>query len=184
MRLARPRIDPMPESEWSDEVRGILPRAPGVSHVPNIFTTLARHPKLLKRWLVFASHVLGKSTLPPREREILILRTGWLCRCEYEWGQHVIIGRKTGLSDDEIRRITEGPSASGWDPFEAALLRAADELRADAMIRDATWDILAARYGTRELLDLVFTVGQYTLVSMALNTLGVALDPGVEGFPS
>jgi alkylhydroperoxidase family enzyme len=184
MRLARPRIDPLPESEWSDEVSEILPRNFGASQVLNIFTTLARHPKLLKRWLVFGSHILGKSTLPPREREILILRTGWLCRCEYEWGQHVIIGRKTGLSDDEIRRITLGPAAPGWDPFEAALLRAADELRADAMIGDSTWEVLAARYGTRELLDLVFTVGQYTLVSMALNTLGVALDPGIEGFPS
>jgi alkylhydroperoxidase family enzyme len=184
MRLARPRIDPMPESEWSDEVREILPQNPGATHVANIFTTLARHPKLLKRWLVFGGHILGKSTLPPREREILILRTGWLWRCEYEWGQHVIIGRKAGLSDDEIRRITQGATAPGWDPFEAALLRAADELRADAMISDATWRVLAARYGTRELIDLVFTVGQYTLVSMALNTLGVALDPGVEGFPS
>jgi alkylhydroperoxidase family enzyme len=138
---------------------------------------------LLKRWLVFGGHILGSSTLPPRERQILILRTGWLCRCEYEWSQHVIIGRMAGLSDDEIRRITEGPAAPGWDPFEAALLRAVDELRADAMIGDATWAMLTARYGTPELLDLIFTVGQYTMVSMALNTLGVALDPGVEGFP-
>jgi alkylhydroperoxidase family enzyme len=184
MRLARPRIDPLPESEWSDEVREILPRTLAAPRVHNIFTTLARHPKLLKRWLVFASHILGKSTLPPRDREILILRTGWLCRCEYEWGQHVIIGRQAGLSEDEIRRITVGPDAPGWDPFEAALLHAADELRADTMIRDATWEALAARYGTQELFDLVFTVGQYTLVSMALNTLGVALDPGVGGFPS
>lgn len=184
MRLARPRIDPLPESEWNDEVREILPRSLGAPQVHNIFTTLARHPKLLKRWLVFGSHILGKSTLPPREREILILRTGWLWRSEYEWGQHVVIGRKAGLSDEEIRRITLGPTAPGWDPFDAALLRAADELRADAIIGDATWKVLAARYGTQELLDLVFTVGQYTLVSMALNTLGVVLDPGLEGFPS
>ena len=183
MGLARPRIEPIPESEWSDEIREILPRAPGAGPVPNIFATVARHPKLLKRWLVFGGHVLGKSTLPAREREILILRTGWLCHCEYEWGQHVIIGRKVGLSNDEIRRITQGPSAPGWDPFDATLLTAADELRAQAMIGDATWSALAARYSTMQLLDLVFTVGQYTLVSMALNTLGVQLDAGVEGFP-
>jgi 4-carboxymuconolactone decarboxylase len=183
MRLARPRIEPIPESEWSDELREILPRAPDAGPVLNIFATLAWHPKLFKRWLVFGGHVLGKSTLPAREREILILRTGWLCRCEYEWGQHVIIGRKVGLSDEEIRRIPQGPSAPGWTPFEAALLTAADELRAETMIGDATWSALATRYDTTQLLDLVFTVGQYTLVSMALNTLGVQLDEGVQGFP-
>ena len=87
------------------------------------------------------------------------------------------------LSDDEIRRTTKEAAAPGWDPFEATLLAAVDELRADSMIADATWSALAARYDVRQLLDLVFTVGQYTLVSMALNTLGVQLDEGIEGFP-
>ena len=182
MRLARPRVEPIPESEWSDEVRELLPRLGG-GRILNIFSTLARHPALLKKWLVFAGHILGKSTLPAREREIVILRIGWLCHCEYEWGQHAVIGRMTGLSGDEIRRIAQGPSAPGWDPFDATLLQATDELRADAMISDATWSALAARYDTPQLLDLVFTVGQYTLVSMALNTLGVQLDEGIEGFP-
>ncbi len=183
MRLSRPRIEPLPESEWTDEVRELLPRSVGSEGVANVFTTFARHPKLLKRWLVFGAHVLGKSSLPAREREIAILRIGWLCRCEYEWGQHVVIGRRAGLSEDEIRRIAKGPSAPGWDPFEATLLAAVDELHADSMIGNATWSALAARYNTHQMLDLVFTVGQYTLVSMALNTLGVQLDPGLAGFP-
>jgi 4-carboxymuconolactone decarboxylase len=183
MRLSRPRIEPVPEAEWSDEVRELLPRAAGTGRVKNVFTTFARHPKLLKRWLVFGNHVIAKSALSAREREILILRVGWLCRCEYEWGQHVVIGRRAGLRDDEIRRITEGPSAPGWDPFDATLLTAADELRADSMISDRTWSALSARYDTLQLIDLIFTVGQYTLVSMALNTLGVQLEDGIEGFP-
>ena len=183
MRLSRPRIEPLPESEWTDEVRELLPRNVGSEGVANVFTSFARHPKLLKRWLVFGAHVLGKSMLPAREREIAILRIGWLCRCEYEWGQHVVIGRKAGLSEDEIRRIAKGPSAPGWDPFEATLLVAVNELHADSMIGNATWSALAARYNTQQLLDLVFTVGQYTLVSMALNTLGVQLDAGLAGFP-
>ena len=183
MRLSRPRIEPVPESEWSDEVREVLPRGAGAGRVANVFTTFARHPKLLKRWLVFGNHVLAKSTLSAREREIAILRIGWLCRCEYEWGQHVVIGRRAGLGDDEIRRIAEGPSAPGWDPFDVTLLTAVDELHADSMITDRTWSALSARYDTKQLLDLIFAVGQYTLVSMALNTLGVALDDGIEGFP-
>ena len=122
------------------------------------------------------------STLVPRERELLILRIGWLCQAEYEWGQHVVFGKGAGLTDEEIARIKEGPDAEGWDPFDAALLRAADELHADALISDATWASLGERYNTQQLMDVVFTVGQYNMVSMALNTFGVQLDKGVKGF--
>ena len=117
-----------------------------------------------------------------RERELLILRIGWLCQAEYEWGQHVVFGKGAGLTDEEIARIKEGPDAKGWAPFDAALLRAADELHADAFISDATWAALSARYSTEQLMDVVFAVGQYNLVSMALNTFGVQLDKGVKGF--
>ena len=98
------------------------------------------------------------------------------------WGQHVIFGKEAGLSDEEIARIKEGPDAKGWAPFDAALLRAADELHADAFISDATWAALSERYSTHQLMDVVFAVGQYNLVSMALNTFGVQLDKGVKGF--
>lgn len=184
MRLERPRLAPLAEEEWDEEVRGLLAGTGlGGGQPLHIFTTLAHHPKLLKRWLVFGNHVLAKSSLPPRERELAILRIGWLCRSEYEWGQHALIARACGVSDEEITRVTEGPDAPGWDPFEAALLRAVDELHADAFIGDVTWRALAGRYDVRQLIDLIFAVGQYTLVSMALNTLGVQRDPGVPGFP-
>jgi alkylhydroperoxidase family enzyme len=151
--------------------------------IPNIFATLANHSKLYKRWSVFGNHILLKSTLPPRDREILILRIGWLCRSDYEWGQHVIIGKNCGLTDNEIHRIIEGPDAKGWDPFEATLLRAVDELYIDTFISDATWNILIKRYDNKQLLDLIFTVGQYNLVAMALNTIGVQKDEAIDGFP-
>jgi 4-carboxymuconolactone decarboxylase len=185
MRLTKPRIEPLPEAEWNDEVRGLLQPSranAGDGRVLNVQATIARHPKLLKRWNVFGNHVLFKSTLPARDREILILRVGWLCRSGYEWGQHVMIGRRAGLGDEDIERIRKGADAPGWSPFESALVRAADELHEDAFISDATWRALAARYDTHQLMDVVFTVGQYHLVSMALNTFGVQLDEGVEGF--
>ena len=87
-RLTTPRVPPLPIDEMDDEIRQRIGDGP----VLNIFRTLAQHPKLMKRWLVFGSHVLGSSTLRAREREILILRIGWLCRSGYEWGQHVKIG--------------------------------------------------------------------------------------------
>ena len=179
MRPSKPRVGPLAIEEIDPEIRKYLGAEPPV----NIFRTLARHPKLLKRWLVFGNHILGKSSLSPREREIVILRIGWLCRSEYEWGQHVLIGRRSGLGDEEIERIALGPDAPGWSDFERLLLRATDELHEDACISDATWAALSKRYDTMQLMDLVFTVGQYNLVSMALNSLGVPREPGVPGFP-
>ncbi len=149
----------------------------------NITRTLAHHPDLAEAWLTFARYVLGNSTLPPRERELLILRIGYLRGSEYEWGQHTRIGREAGLTGDEILRVIEGPEAPEWSPFDRTLLRAVDELHRDSEIGDATWDHLATRYDTRQLMDVVFTVGQYNLVSIALRTFRVPLDEGVEGFP-
>ena len=114
---------------------------------------------------------------------MLILRTGWNCRSPYEWGQHVAIGRATGISDDEVARIAAGPDAPGWDPFDATLLRAADELHGDQALSDATYAALSERYAAQQLLDLVFTVGQYHLVSMVLNSARVERDDGVTGVP-
>ncbi len=175
---APPRLAPKPSAEWDDETRALI----GDSSL-NIFATLAHHPKLMKRWMVFGNHVLAKTTLPARERELLILRTGWNCRAPYEWGQHVAIGRASGLSDEEVERVTAGPDAPGWEPFDATLLRAADELHGDEAITDATYAALSARYDAQQLLDLVFTVGQYHLVSMALNTFRVERDDGVTDAP-
>jgi len=178
-RLSTPRVPPLPVEELDAEIRERLGDGP----VLNIFRTLAQHPKLMKRWLVFGNHVLGRSSLPPRERELVILRIGWLCRSAYEWGQHVRIALSSGLSQAEIDRIPSGPDAAGWTDLERALLRATDELHADAFIGDATWAALARNLDTHQLMDLIFTVGQYNLVSMALNSLGVQPEPGLPDLP-
>ena len=149
----------------------------------NVFATFAHHPKLMKRWLVFGNHVLAKSTLPPRDRELLVLRTGWNCRAPYEWAQHVAIARSIGITDAEITLVTVGPDASGWSESDALVLRAADELHADQGLTDSTYAALAKRYDVQQLLDLVFTVGQYTLVSMALNAFRAERDDNVTGVP-
>jgi len=183
MKLSKPRLEPLQEQQWSDAVQDIMrPIKEQQGEVPNIFKTLAHHPNLMRRWLVFGNHVLFKSTLPARERELLILRIGWLCQAEYEWGQHVRIGRQAGLTNEEIHRIKTGPDASGWNERDQLLLKATDELHQDAHMSDGTWQGLGKYYNTQELMDIVFAVGQYNLVSMALNTLGVQLDPGLPTF--
>lgn len=172
MRLRTPRLPPLSDAELDPETRERFGGGP----ILNIFRTLAHHPKLMKRWLVFGNHVLARSTLPPRERELAILRTGWLCRAGYEWGQHVGIARQSGVTDEEIERVADGPDAAGWSEADRALLRAVDELRADAFITDATWAALVQHFSKEQVLDLIFAVGQYQLVSMALNSLGVQPD--------
>jgi 4-carboxymuconolactone decarboxylase len=175
MRLPRPRIEPLPSEEWSDEQRELLTRG-NPSRVLNIFSTLIRHSDLYRRWIPFGNHVLFKSSLSARERELAILRVGHLCRSGYEFHQHTRIGKAVGLDDAAIERIKAGPNANGWAAREAALLRAVDELHADQFISDATWRELSAHFDTRQLMDLVFAVGQYTMVSMALNSFGVQIE--------
>lgn len=179
-----PRIAPRPESDYDDDTRELVAKAAPGSRPLNIFATLAHHPKLLKRWLVFGNHVLSKSTLAQRDTELLILRTGWNCQSDYEWGQHVAIGLQRGLSREEIDRVPDGPDAAGWPAEDAMLLRAADELHRDNRIGDATWAALASRFSKEQLLDVIFTVGQYHTVAFALNSCGVEREPGVEGLPT
>jgi alkylhydroperoxidase family enzyme len=174
-----PRLQPITGEEWDEEVREIL----GPMGDLNIFHTLAHHPKLLKRWLVFGNHVLARSTLPARERELVILRTGWRCGSEYEFGQHTLIGAGSGLTDEEIRRLAmEG--IGGWSADDAVLVTATDELVADRTLSDESWAALNERWATQQVLDLIFAVGQYALVSTALRALNVQLDEGTPGWPT
>jgi 4-carboxymuconolactone decarboxylase len=175
VRLTRPRLAPLDPSEWNDDQRELLTRG-NPARVLNVFATLVRHQDLYRRWMPFANHVLFKSSLPAREREMAILRIGWLCRSGYEFHQHTRIGRASGLCDDEIERLQSGPEAAGWSAAESALLQAVDDLHGDQFISDATWERLSKHYDTHQVIDLVFAVGQYTLVSMALNSFGVQIE--------
>jgi alkylhydroperoxidase family enzyme len=182
-RLTKPRILPVEKARWTPEQKAILEPFERQLQLYNVFTTMANHPDLARDWLTFANHVLRQSTLPPRDREILILRIGWLCGDEYEWAQHARIGKSVGLTDEDLAHIRQGPDADGATRHDRLLLRAVDELHNDSFISDETWNALAKTYNTKQMMDLVFAVGQYNLVSMALNTFGVQLDPGLEGFP-
>jgi alkylhydroperoxidase family enzyme len=182
-----PRIPPLSPDEQDDQARALLEgiRVGGADGAPaaNIFSTLARHPGLFRRWLPFGGKLLA-GKLPARDRELLILRTGWLCRAEYEWGQHKIIARGAGITEEEIERVKTGAGADGWEEFDTVLLRAADELHGEAVISDATWHGLAARYDERQLIEVPMLVGHYHMVAFALNSLGVPLEHGVGVFDS
>jgi 4-carboxymuconolactone decarboxylase len=179
MRLAAPRIAPLEESELTEDQRAALaPMATGGRPPLNIFRTLARAPKALTRFNEWGGYVLSRrNSLPAREREIVILRVGFLCKSGYEFTQHTRIGLNEGLTTDEIARIKAGADA-GWSAADAALIHMADDLVGDHFVSDATWAQLKAHFDEKQCMDAVFTAGQYTQVSMFLNTFGVQLEPG------
>jgi glucose dehydrogenase/alkylhydroperoxidase family enzyme len=173
-RLKTPRLAPLPLQGRSEAQRQMLASRPDY----NIYKTLAHHPELYSRWSGLGGFLLNGSSLPARHREMLMLRMGWLCQSEYEWSQHARIATSSaGLTDQEVHRIAEGPNAAGWTDVERTLLRFVDELRYDAMIGDATWHALRKEYSDQQMMEALFTAAQYQLVSMALNSLGVQLDP-------
>ena len=177
MRLTKPRFAPLSDAELTPEqAEALEPMRPGP--VLNIFRTLARAPKALVRFNQWGGYVLSRrNDLAPREREIVILRTGFLCKSGYEWTQHVRIGLREGLTEDEIARLKQGADA-GWSAADAALIRASDELHDDQFITEPTWAELGKHFSDKQRMDVVFTAGQYTQVSMMLNTFGVQLDEG------
>ncbi|MGF7233408.1 MAG: carboxymuconolactone decarboxylase family protein [Frankia sp.] len=147
----------------------------------NLLGTLARSPALTKAFLNFNGYILYGTTLPVRQRELLILRVASVRQCEYEWAQHVILAAAAGLQDEEISRIVDGPAAPGWTLIECCLLKAVDELLADARVSSDTWGVLAGELDDQQLMDVVFTVGTYEMVAFALRSF--AVEPEADLVP-
>lgn len=178
---AEPRIAPV-HTKVAAEAQATLSGNATSTGQLNITATMANHPELSKAWIGFATYLLRNSTLPPRERELLIMRTGWLCQAEYEWGRHHLLAIQVGLTEEEVERIKVGASSKKWSQEDRMLIIAADELHETQKISDATWKVLSQKYSKQQLMDIVFTVGQYNLVAMAINSFGVTLEEGIAGF--
>ena len=172
------RVPPLPADQWDDAVdQALAVMLPKERRTPekasNILTTFVRHPALTKSFLRFNVHLLFNSTLPPRLRELAILRVAHRTDSAYEWDQHVKMGRKEGLTDDEIAGVQHGVGA---DEFDRTVLAGVDELMDKFELSDATWAALGERFDERQRMDFVFTVGCYITVAMALKTFGVEPD--------
>ena len=189
----QPRVPPLAPRDWPPAMRDALaalrpdePRHPFPERGGdrpkglNVLGTLAHHPTLTRAYHTFNGHILFGTTLSERQRELLVLRVAAVRQCAYEWAQHVVLAGDAGLDRDEIARISEGPEAPGWSPLEGAMVAAVDELLGEARIADATWAVLAAGLDDQQLLDLVFTVGAYDVLAMALLSFGVVLDDDLE----
>jgi alkylhydroperoxidase family enzyme len=189
------RLAPLPPEQWPAEMKDALAalRPPAPRHpLPrrdegrpkglNVLGLLARHPALTRAYHTFNGHVLFATTLSPRERELLVLRVAAVRGSEYEWAQHVVQGGDAGLTPEEIERIAQGSDSPGWSRLDRALLRAVDELIADAKIGDQTWEDLAGHFDDQQLMDLIFTVGAYETLAMFLRSSGAALDDDLRPY--
>ena len=173
------RIPPLSADELEQDHPDLMDR---IRHegtgASNVLTTILRHPVLFRRWMPLSGTLLYGSLLPPRDRELLILRTASNCHADYEWAHHAVLGREAGLTDEEIERLRGGPIDESWSGDDALVLTAADELHHGSHITDETWAALAARYDEKQQIELPMLVGQYHMVAFVLNSLGIEIEPG------
>ena len=175
---ATPRVAPVPQAQWTDEQRKLATEF-GPSGMTNAIATYLHHPTVAQILLAHQRYLYNDSVLPPRHRLLLQLRTAWLARSDYLWAHRAPAARQGGLTDAEMTRVARGADAAGWDPFEAALLRAADELHVDSFISDSSWRALTARYTIAQMIDVIDTVGGLTMNAGALSSMGVQIEPGL-----
>jgi len=154
----------------------VIGRATG-GRPPNVFTTLARHRGLFRRWLWFAGGLMPGGKLPRFDTELVILRVAHNTGCDYEWGHHARLGRRAGLSAQEVEDVRSGPDAASWSPRRRLLLRAADEMHADGRIGDGLWAELATELDAVRLIELCLLIGHYEMLAMTLASLRVQSDP-------
>lgn len=180
------RIAPLAPEEVSQATRDLVDRirasagAAPATQIPEYFRTTMRHPEIFRCQLEMGDAIYN-GRIPPREREIAVLRVGWLSRAPYEWGEHVAIGKRCGLSPEEIARVIEGSAAPGWSAHEAAILRGVEELLSEQMISDATWATLSRSWDEPQLIEFPMMVGQYVATGYVQNALRIRLGPGNAG---
>ena len=190
------RIAKLQPDQWDEQVRTLLTptlgpvaglegREAGEERKPlDILLVLAHDPKVLGPFLAWAAALVFDGALSRRDHELLALRTAANCASDFEWAHHAVYARAAGLDEDEIARVAAGPNAVGWDPADAALLRAADELPVSKTIADATWERLAERLTPAALVEVPWVVGQYTMLSMVANATEVGIHPGEDVLPA
>lgn len=178
-QLRLPPIDPKQASMGIRFMCWLIARV-GKLDASNLFLMLMHNFRLFWSWLGFAKRMMPFGELPRRETELAILRVGWLCRCRYEWGQHVDIALRAGVTAEEIQRVAQPEIDTKWEPQVLALLNACDELHRDRMLSKSTWDALAAHYDQRLLLEAVMLINHYLMLAGVLNSTGLPLDASIE----
>jgi alkylhydroperoxidase family enzyme len=176
VRLARARLAPLPTAAWTDAQRRLAEKHAPTGGAGNAFATLLMMPDLADTIVAIEAYYLHHATLSPRHRELLVLRTSWLLNSQYLWSEHVPKARAAGLTSEDVRRVALGADDRGWPPFEATLLRMADQLFRNASVSDSVYRALTAEYDLPHTMDAVMLVGSFTTLGLLYNALGVQPD--------
>lgn len=172
---ATPRVAPLPPEERDERQAALVGKA---GREFNVFTTLVRHTDLFADFLPFGRRLLARSSLRPRDRELLIMRAAWRCGARYEWSHHEVIGRSAGLTDDDLIALATDPVDDGADPARGLLLRAADELITEHALTDRSWAELTEDRSVEQIIEICMLVGEYAMLAGVLNSLRVQIEPG------
>ena len=186
-----PRISPQTTQKEMSAARNQLAKIIGVASgddvpmadadIPKLLLTAMCHEQLFDKVSDVSVFLLSQPSLELRDRQLVILRVGWLCQIPYIWGEHVQVSKKVGLTSEDIEAVTTGSSNPRWCEHECALLKAAEELQQNAMISDETWATLSERLSEKQLFELIVLVGQFATVGYFQNALRIPLSPNNPG---
>lgn len=185
---AGPRIEALPnegieQEAWDvvNKVRAGAGAGPATT-MPEYMRMMLKHRGIFRVHMEMGAAIYA-GKIPPRERELAILRSAWISRSPYEWGEHVDIAKRNGLTDEEVERVTRGSSAPGWSELDQAILQGVEELLGDHALSDATWNRLAKSWDEVQLIEFPMMIGQYVATAFVQNSLRVALaldNPGLS----
>ncbi len=182
------RIAPLKDDELSDDAASIVANVravmqiPQAGDIPDFFRIVLKHPDLFRAQMDIGIKIIAPSAaIPRREAELAILRVAWLVRAPFEWGEHVEIGKRFAVTDEQVERITIGSSAPGWSDHERAIMQGVEELIDDTYISDATWDALTKTWNDAQMLEFPALVGLYLMTAMQQNAIRLRLHDGNPG---
>lgn len=164
------RLRPLAPEDWDASLAGVLEN---LKNPLSIHKVIARNPVLMANYVDFRNHIVASSSLTGRQRELIILRVAHKTTCAYEWDHHVVRGRAAGLSDEEIVRVRQGGDVPGWTEEEGLLLKAVDDMLDGTQIKRPTWAAMCQAFDDNQLLDAIFTIGTYIIMSTILKTAEV-----------
>ena len=179
------RLPPLPPEERTESQQKILDEISTVKvdgvlkprDDADALEILIRHSELYLAHLEVAKKFLSDGEMSVRDRELAILRIGWLSQAPFEWGSHVMIAKRHGITTEEIEQVIVGSSSPIWSDHDRAIIRAMEEIHFDSMIGDGSWDTLAETYSDKELMELIILAGQYKTVAYLQNSLRLRLTP-------
>lgn len=177
MSKSSPILEPLPPEAWDEQIQPIAER---LGNPLNIHRIIANNPVLMNAYTPLRYHIVRDSSLSPRQRELIILRTAHNCQSDYEWAHHVVRGREAGLSDEEVERVRAGAQHLAWASADAALLHCADEMFQQTEIQARTLALMAEHYSKEQLLDTIYTIGVYITLGTILKSFSVPLEPEIE----